>query len=188
MSGYELAWIGEIKGIIRRAADGFSRQVPTGGERAVDRLQHRLQPLAHVGAAWQLKWNAGLFDLAFDAHQPLRHGGRGNEVGAGYSLSIDAQDGLQHHRGAQAVVNGGVGADEEQLHAVVGDGIQIDIEDQRGSPLLQKRWDSSRHAANQARQSRQQKETNRYQAQHVGEQAKRHTKSNYFRIQTLLYK
>ena len=109
-------------GEIAAAGLGAGGIGPAFGEGGVDGLEHGVEPLAQIGALGHAERNAGLADLVLGAHQPLAHRGRRDQEGRGDGGGVEAEDGLQDQRRADAGVDRRMGAGEHQRQAVVGNG------------------------------------------------------------------
>jgi hypothetical protein len=70
-----------------------------------------------------LEGDPGLTDLRLRAHQPLPHGGRRHEERPTDLRGIEAEHRLQHERRVDVRVDSRMGTDEEQLQALVWNGI-----------------------------------------------------------------
>ena len=94
---------------------------PATGECGVDRCQHGIQPLRHLGALRNAQGNARLPDLRLRPHQPLAHRGRGDQEGRRDRRGVEAKDRLHHQRRPDGGIDRRMGAGEHQRQAFVGD-------------------------------------------------------------------
>ncbi len=95
--------------------------VPAKAVGGVDRLEHGAKASRQLALVRDLERNAGLADLGLGPNQPLAHGCRRHQECLRDARRVQAEHGLQHQRRVQRRVDRRVGADEEQLEALVGE-------------------------------------------------------------------
>ena len=114
--------------------DGFARHLghadvadlaPAFGVGGVDRVEYRLKPLGQLFALGHAKRNAGVLDAGLGPHQPLSHGGGGDQEGGRNVLGGHAEDGLEDQRRPHAALDRGVGTGKHQRQTAVGDGFAL---------------------------------------------------------------
>jgi len=103
---------------------GPRQRLPRGGrvplvEHQVDHLEHGLQPFRQLGLGRHPVGDARVADLGLGAHDPLRHGGGGEEEGARHLVGGEPADLAQGQGHAGVGGQGGVAAGEDQPELVV---------------------------------------------------------------------
>ena len=101
---------------------GAGRVLPAAAISGVDRVQHRLEPPWQLAGLGDGKRDPGIADLGLGADQPLAHGRRRDQKGRGDPGGVEPQHGLQHQRRPRRRVDRGMGADEQELEPLVGEG------------------------------------------------------------------
>jgi hypothetical protein len=132
----------------RRQPDGLVCQVhpalravhdfrPGDAEGGVDRVEDVSQSLRQLLRLGDDERNARGRDLGLGPHQSLAHRGGRHEEGGGQPGRVQAEHDLQHERRTDTRLDGGVGADEQQLQPLVGERVIR----RRGRQRLQMRDD-----------------------------------------------
>ena len=108
---------------------------PALGIGGIDRIEHRIEPLAQLSALGDVEGNAGFADLHLGARQALAHRRRRHEKGRRNGRRIEAEHDLQHQRRAHTALDAGVRAGEQQAEAPIGDRAAVVVHREVGEPL-----------------------------------------------------
>lgn len=102
---------------------GMGDGVPGAAVGGIDGGEDVVEAGGHFFAGGDLEAEPGVANFRFGSDEALAHGGGGDEEGGADAFGVEAEDGLEHEGGADGGVDGGVGADEEELEAFVGEGV-----------------------------------------------------------------
>jgi hypothetical protein len=108
-----------LLGEVAAARVGARRIRPAFGEGRVERIEHRRQARRELGALGHLERDAGLPDLPLGAHQALAHRGGRHQERRADAGGVEAEQGLEDQRRADARVDGGMRAGEHQGQAFI---------------------------------------------------------------------
>nr|WP_255646524.1 MULTISPECIES: hypothetical protein [Nocardiopsis] len=118
--------LGQVQGLGGQAGAGFgAADLPVDGVGAVDRLQDVVQPFGQGVPVGDAEGHSRLLDPLLGPGEPGGQGGRGEGERGGDAGDRQAQDGVEHERGAHGGVDRRVGAHQHQFQAAVADGVHV---------------------------------------------------------------